>query len=458
MTDPESMAETVTRTGARPSTPGPDQAQLRVVYPEALSTTIVLPPEPLVLGRKPESERGARLPHPTVSRRHFSIEWDIGAAEHRGVDLGSHNGSRVNGARLGAAPVTLQDGAVLRLGDVLLVYERNPGVEVNDPSQVSHQAIPGRAASTKRLRAMLARAGPDPSPVLLVGETGTGKEFLAREMHRLSGRSGAMLAINCAALSPQLIESQLFGHARGAFTGAQQPHPGLFRSADGGTLLLDEVGELPADLQPKLLRALQEREVLGVGETRPVPVDVRIIAATLRDIGALARAGQFRLDLYARLSLWEIHVPALRERRADILEWVRRLIERWHAERSTGSVAPVRFDADAAEWLLLQDWPDNIRGLDRLVHRLCAERPDDDVGVARLEGWLAAPPGAAAASAPQAVAAEAPRPAKPSRAELERVLAQHGGSVRATAKHFDRDRRQIYRWMEQYGLRKRESD
>jgi transcriptional regulator with GAF, ATPase, and Fis domain len=249
--------------------------------------------------------------------------------------------------------------------------------------------------------------------------------------------------VNCAALSPQLVESQLFGHAKGAFTGALSPHEGLFRAADGGTIFLDEIGELPRELQPKLLRVLQEGEVHPVGETRPVKVDVRVVSATLRDLTEMVDEGAFRLDLYARLSPWEIHVPALSERRADILPWLERLHAAWHEEREdSGETVPLRFEANAVERILLHDWRDNLRGLDRLVHRACAEQ----------SGVVDVRPAASAPSTPDRPSSPA-RKDKPTREELAEVLEAHDGSVRATAKHYDRDRRQIYRWLDQYGLR-----
>ncbi|MBW2527333.1 MAG: sigma 54-interacting transcriptional regulator, partial [Deltaproteobacteria bacterium] len=369
--DPSDATQT---SPARPSSqllvePG----RLRVVYPIALAATIELPRAKLTLGRQPTAARGARLSHPTVSRQHVAVEWSSAAAEPRVRDLGSHNGSWLNGEPVGSAAVPLGDHDVLRVGDVLLTYEQDAAGEADDSRSVSRDAVPGAATATRRLRGQIARAAADPSAALIVGETGTGKEFVARELHRLSGREGPFLPVNCAALSPQLFESQLFGHAKGAFTGAQVAEQGLFRAADGGTLLLDEVGELPASLQPKLLRVLQEREVLGVGETRPVRVDVRVVASTLRDLVADAQQGSFRLDLYARLSLWELRVPPLRWRRADLLGWLDRLVARWFAERGQqprdlGALSP-----EAAELLLLHPWPDNLRGLDRVVHRWCTE-------------------------------------------------------------------------------------
>src|SRR5262249_11481857 len=236
-------------------------------------------------------------------RRHLTIESDASGREHLAIDLRSRNGSSVDAQRL-VAPVALVNGSLVRLGDVLLVYERpTPGEPLPwvETPLVSRTAIPGESAAAYLLRSAVARSAPDPSPALIIGETGTGKELIAAEMHRLSGRRGELVAINCAAISPQLIESQLFGHVRGAFTGAGDANPGLVRAARGGTLFLDEIGELPLELQAKLLRVIQEGEVLPVGGSQATKVDVRVIAATNRDLEADAEAGLFRRDLYARL-------------------------------------------------------------------------------------------------------------------------------------------------------------
>ncbi|MEZ4445698.1 MAG: sigma 54-interacting transcriptional regulator [Polyangiaceae bacterium] len=442
-------------------------AQLRVVFPLHLVATLPLGRSELVLGRGvPGSrgpERGVALDDPTVSRRHFAVRGGPGGVHH-GLDLGSRNGSRIEGRRQSfeAAPRLLEDGDVVRIGDVILVYERGTAVEVQDAPEVSREAIFGEAATTRRLRRAVAKASPDPSPVLLVGETGTGKEYIAREVHRLSGRSGPVVAVNCAALSPQLIESQLFGHKKGAFTGAQTSHDGLFRAAQGGTIFLDEIGELPRELQPKLLRVIQEGEVHPVGETRPVKVDVRIVSATLQDLSAMVEAGSFRLDLHARLRPWEIAVPALRDRRADVLPWLLRLHAAWHAERNRSRPEPPALDANGVERLLLHDWPDNLRGLDRLVHQICSEpgagfdvhsllRASSSVRLPR--GRADEPRAPAAPPAPESEPVGSMRRPRPSKEELALVLEAHEGSIRATAKHYGRDRRQIYRWLEQYGLR-----
>jgi len=457
MSQHDSMAETVQRPVDRPQDEHPLEAQLRIVHPACVAMVVPLDEGRVVFGRKPDPG-GVRLSDPTVSRRHFSIQWEPASGRHSGRDLGSRNGSRISGTKASDTPLPLDDGAVVRIGDVVGVYELGSDLNTEEGSAVSLQAVPGAAASTALLRTMLARAGPDPSPVLLIGETGTGKEYIARELHRLSGRTGPFLAINCAALSPQLIESQLFGHAKGAFTGAQTAHDGLFRAAEGGTLFLDEIGELPRDLQPKLLRVLQEAEVHPVGETRPVKVNVRVLAATLQELTELTESGQFRLDLYARLSLWEIRVPALRQRRGDLLDWLFRLHKAWHEERGNHNADPPSFDADAIERLLIHDWTDNLRGVDRLVHRLCTETTGTTVESNKIDGWLAKPGSPRAAIAAARRTATRPhkkrdRPPKPSKDELLAALDENGGSVRATAKQYGRDRRQIYRWMEQYGLR-----
>jgi DNA-binding NtrC family response regulator len=412
------------------------EARFRVVFPASLRARISAAGRGQ-FGRQPE-EGVTVLEHPTVSRHHLA--WEAGAVR----DLGSRNGSWLDGVKLGAA--SLHDNAVLRVGDVLLIYEE--GSEEDEPG-VARDAAPGDAPAMARLRRELARAAGDAAPLLLVGETGTGKERIAAEAHRLSARKGPLLSVNCAALSPQLVESQLFGHLKGAFTGAGDAQPGLFRAAQGGTLFLDEIGELPLEIQPKLLRAIQEREVLAVGATKPARIDVRVVAATHRDLGVEAEAGRFRRDLYGRLSLWELRVPALRERRGDLLEWLERLDLLHRRER--GRAAPLQLTADAAEALLLADWPLNLRALDRLVRHF------GDLGHAlrkdELPSWVAVTE--TPASAPPGAGSTGPRPAVPTQEEFEAAYQELSGSVRALARKFQRDRRQIYRWLEQYGLKER---
>ncbi len=250
-------------------------AVLRIVAPEALRGRIALGAEPVVLGR--EDDHG-RITHSTVSRRHLEVQWDPQIRSHVVRDLGSRNGSRVDGAPIGDERCPVTDGTVIVVGHVPMVYELHP-VRADD-TDVSTDAVFGDSPAARSLRAAVSLAAADPSPVLVTGETGTGKEFVSREIHRLSRRTGPFQAANCAALSAQLFESQLFGHERGAFTGAVSSSKGFFRLAERGTLLLDEIGDLEPSLQPKLLRVLQESEVVPIGAEAGRSVDVRVIAAT----------------------------------------------------------------------------------------------------------------------------------------------------------------------------------
>jgi transcriptional regulator with GAF, ATPase, and Fis domain len=441
----------------------PGRCILHVVFPREVERVFRLRESETVVGRDPGLD-GLLLDHGTISRRHAAVTWNPAQRSHAVRDLDSRNGTRVDGvSALSDAPRSLVNGSVLRLGDTLLVYEHDTGSDDEDESRISRDAVPGKAANIRHLRALIARAASDPAAVLIQGDTGTGKERIAREIHRLSGRSGKLVALNCAALGAQIVETQLFGHVKGAFTGATDAQPGLFRAAHGGTLFLDEIGDLPLEIQPKLLRALQEGEVLPVGATQTVKVDVRVVAATHRDLTRAMHDHTFREDLYARLSTWELRVPPIRERRVDLLGWIDRLHAAWTARRDTAGT--LRFDADAAEALLRFDWALNLRAVDRLVHELAAAPGANTVfGRSALPAWLGAgtagsapapevvaPPSASSASGP----VRSNRDALPTRDEFKSAFEELGGSVRALAKRFGRDRRQIYRWLETYGLAER---
>lgn len=445
------------RTLAKSRTEARASAMLHIVWPVALARSIKLGGEPLILGRKPESGEG-RLQDETVSRQHLVIEWEGGA--HRVKDLGSRNGSKLDGKLLSPNDSQpLQDQSVLRAGDVMMVYDAARATSDVDPG--SNAAVPGRSIAIAGVRAAVRRAAGDPAPVLLIGDTGTGKEMIAREVHRESRRPGPLVAVNCAELSRELFESQLFGHLKGSFTGALRDEPGLFRTANGGTLFLDEVGELAGEQQAKLLRVIQEGEVRAIGATNNDRVDVRIIAATNVDLPMRVEQEKFRRDLYARLSLWEIRVPPLASRRADVIEWLQLLYERW-AEKRGVTKHGLELEADAAEALLLASWPENLRGVDRLVHRLASEaRAGAAVSLAQVAPLIAAPVAAPTSKPRRAMdtideAAARPEQEKPSppksKEELEKLL-QELGSVRALAKHYGRERRQIYRWLKAFGIR-----
>jgi len=245
----------------------------------------------------------------------------------------------------------------------------------------------------RRLAILVGRVAPRDVTVLLGGESGVGKERVAEAIVLASRRAGRpFVRFNCAALSPELAEAELFGHARGAFTGAVRARPGLFREADGGTVLLDEVGELSPSTQGKLLRVLQDGEVRPVGEERARAVDVRVLAATHRDLEALVRAGAFREDLYYRLKVVELRVPALRERPEDVPVLARHFLDRY-AERF--GVAPLRIPEGLLDALAARQWPGNVRELENAVESLVALSPPEGLDPALLpasSGGAGGPP------------------------------------------------------------------
>jgi two-component system, NtrC family, response regulator AtoC len=318
----------------------------------------------------------------------------------------------------------------------------------------------------------IARVAPTTATVLLVGESGTGKEVAARAIHQRSARAaGPFVAINCAALSDGLLESELFGHEKGAFTGAVERRRGRVELADGGTFFLDEVGELRLELQAKLLRALQEKRIERVGSSRGMDVDVRWIAATNRDLHAMMRAGAFREDLYHRLAVFPIALPPLRARRGDIAPLAELLLARACRELKRG---PLRLTEAARDALIAADWPGNVRELGNVLERAAILCDGEVVGVGDL--WLDTAPSAiseapgslapgrfasAEPAAASALAAPAADPdgeagtttlAEQERRAIERALAAQGGNRRRTAEHLGIGLRTLYDKLKRYGL------
>jgi DNA-binding NtrC family response regulator len=251
--------------------------------------------------------------------------------------------------------------------------------------------IVGEDAGLKPLMERVAQVAPTAVPVLLLGETGSGKEVIARAIHERSPRhEGPMVRVNCGAIPPDLIDSELFGHEKGAFTGANGRALGIFRAAEGGIVFLDEIGEMPMELQAKLLRVLQQREVLPVGANEPVPIDVQIVAATNRDLEAEVEKGTFREDLYYRLNMIELRVPALRERAEDIPSYVeffsQRFAERYRLPVWTPS-------ADAIAEFCSFDWPGNVRQLEHVIEQAYVLQMEPKVPVKGSKAATATAPG-----------------------------------------------------------------
>ena len=311
-----------------------------------------------VLGRGEDC--GTTLPGSEISRNHAEIRRNGPLAILR--DLGSRNGSFLNGSAVREAPLSARD--VVRLGEWIGVVVEVGG-DHSTPFKFGSLA-PGLFGGPKLRVAIepVLRAAKSDLSIVLEGETGTGKEVVARAIHAESGRQGGFLAVNCAALPEGLAEGELFGYRRGAFTGAERASPGHFRAASGGTLLLDEVVEVSLALQAKILRVLEQREVLPLGESQPVPVDLRIIAASQGSLESAVADKSFRADLFARIEGITIRLPPLRERIEDVPYLFARLLH----EHSGGK--PPAVDPKLVEKLCLYDWPLNVRELVTLVRRL----------------------------------------------------------------------------------------
>jgi transcriptional regulator with GAF, ATPase, and Fis domain len=294
----------------------------------------------------------------------------------------------------------------------------------------------------KEALSLVARVAEHSTTVLITGESGTGKEVIARAVHRASPRTArAFVAINCAAIPESLLESELFGHVRGAFTGATADKAGLFETADGGTLLLDEIGEMPLPLQAKLLRVLQESEIRRVGDQRTRKVNVRVIAATARDLAADAKSGRFREDLYYRLAVVTIRLPPLRERREDIGPLARHFIERLAGRLGR----PLQAAPETLAWLAEQEWRGNVRELENSIERAAVLSPGDTLHPSDFESRDRV--ATSGAVGPLHVAVE--------RAEREAIvaaLAQANGNRRAAAQLLDVSLRTLFYKIGRYGI------
>jgi two-component system response regulator HydG len=374
-----------------------------------------------------------------------------------------------------------ENGEVLRIAqDVRRSIEKRerPGTTGElppEPVYTSDIDLVGASAAFVEAMKMVGRVAATSLPVLITGESGTGKELVARAIHHRSTRAaGKFVAVNCGAIPSELIESELFGHVRGAFTGAERDRLGLLQEADGGTILLDEITETTPAFQVKLLRALQEGDIRRVGSNQTIRVDARVIAATNRDVEHEMREGRFRQDLFYRLNAVTLHLPPLRERREDIMP-----LARHFAERAAAAGGPVSFARDAVRALVSYDWPGNIRELENAIIRavaLCERlvRPEDlpervraAAAQAQMHATELQPHATEAqmhATETQTTAAQADGSSRPtddeipvSLSELEgrhiaRVLAHTGGNKQAAARVLGIDRTTLQRMIKRHGL------
>ncbi|HEU4732576.1 MAG TPA: sigma 54-interacting transcriptional regulator, partial [Kofleriaceae bacterium] len=322
----------------------------------------------------------------TVSRYHCRI-----CQEDNGyvlLDQRSTNGTFINKVRIREA--FLKPGSIVSVGQSQLRFNaREEEVEIVPSRSDRCGGLIGGNARMREIYSIIEKIAPTATTVVIDGETGTGKEVVAQAIHSLSPRhANELVVFDCGAVPPNLIESELFGHEKGSFTGAVMTRQGLFEQADGGTLFLDELGELPLDLQPKLLRALEQREVRRVGSAKASKVDVRIIAATNRNLEDEVRAGRFRQDLFYRLSVVRLHLPALRNRTDDIPLLIQHFLETGAFNRKPNAPVVRNVSRDAIAALSAYPWPGNVRELINVVERAVSFCDSDTIGLSDLPDYV----------------------------------------------------------------------
>jgi two-component system, NtrC family, response regulator GlrR len=433
-----------------PVEPMADFVLVTTVRGKVVGATFVPRTECVVIGSHPSADLVLR--DPSVSRFHCEITGGERAAVR---DLGSRNGTSVNGVTVAQAPLT--DGAVLTVGSTTLRFERSgTSARIALSERDRFGRMVGRSAAMRAVFALCEQAAASESTVLIEGETGTGKEATAEAIHRESvRRDGPFIIIDCGAIPPQLLESELFGHERGAFTGAVATRQGAFQAASGGSIFLDEIGELGLELQPKLLRALERREVKPVGSNHYQPVDVRVLAATNRNLREEVTARRFRSDLYYRVAVLRVRLPPLREHKEDLGLLLEHLLEGLGAADRPEARA-LRSEAFMNE-VARHAWPGNVRELRNYVERCLASR--EQPPPQELES--------ADSSAPLKVATamDISQPLRAAReawvTEFERrylteLLRHHEDNVTSAARAAGVDRIHFYRLLWKHGLRSRE--
>ena len=365
------------------------------------------------------------------------------------TDLRSTNGTWLGPVRLFEAEVPLP--TTLRVGETELVLEAAASGARKEVA--TFHGIIGNDAAVKGLADLIERVAPSTAAVTILGESGTGKELVARALHECSPRANrALIPVNCAAISKELIESELFGHEKGSFTGAANARKGAFEEADGGTLFLDEIGELPLELQAKLLRALESGEIKRVGASRPINVDVRVVAATNVDLLAAAREGTFREDLYYRLCVIPLHLPPLRSRKGDVPALAEHFLKLYAPRGQT-----VRFSAAAVERLQGHAWPGNIRELRNVVHRalLFRKGPVIDAGDLSFDQEINKETGIAVPELPPGMTLEQMLE-KLERQIVEAALRRYNNNRERVARELGVARSTLFKRLKDWGLTKQD--
>lgn len=412
-------------------TPGKMAMAVRWIFPRVEGMLTVLSGDLCVLGRSPDCD--VVLEGDQVSRRHAEIRREGMVYLIR--DLGSRNGIHLDGIRAVEGALTI--GGLVRIGEWLGVVVQTE-IGQTDAEEAFHEVVPGYWAGRTLWPKLqpLRDAARTKVPIVIEGETGTGKEGVAKAIHFWSKRQGKLVAVNCAAIPENLAEGELFGYRKGAFTGADRAHDGYLRAADGGTLFLDEVADLPLSMQPKLLRALEQGQTTPLGQSAPLAVDIRLVAAIQRPLTDAVREMRFRPDLYARLDGISVRLPPLRERVDEIPFLFNRLLKSYLGDRPLPGI-----ETPLIEALCRYDWPYNVRELDRVVQQLVALFGSErTLTRAHLPEKILA-----GLKSSDASGSAVPKPSP----ELAlSVLGEEGGNVRRTADRLLLSRQQLYRLLE----------
>ncbi|MFN0251163.1 MAG: sigma 54-interacting transcriptional regulator [Kofleriaceae bacterium] len=444
----EHLTGTRIRREATPATVNLRRCKLVVIKGAQRGTEFVVAGDVFRVGKAPEND--LVLADETVSRVHFEIARD--AKGYLVRDMKSTNGTFLDGAEVKEA--YLRAGSVIGLGACELKFTPfEERIEILPSEKEELGEMVGKSPAMREIFGLVERIAPTDATVLIEGETGTGKDMIARTLHQLSPRAERpFIVVDCGAVAGTLIESELFGHEKGSFTGAVAARQGAFEMASGGTVFLDELGELSLDLQPKLLRVLEQRELRRVGGTKTIKVDLRVIAATRKDLRSEVEKGKFREDLYFRLNVVPITAPSLRERREDIPLLIDSMLKKLDTPGST-----ITLSEQTRAALMSHDWPGNVRELRNVIERALALGADPGVLVAPL-GGTEPQPGAALRDGIEFEPGVSFRDTKEKWNELfERryltwLIRRADGNISKAARDADMDRKYLHKLLRKYGI------
>lgn len=432
------------------------KCQLVVIEGPSKNKKITLNKNKITIGKRDNND--FILEDKTVSRNHLEIEYASDSFILR--DLNSTNGTYLNGSKVKEA--YLAPGDAIKIGNSVIEFVAfDEKISIEPSPKEAFGMMVGKSRKMRQIFAILEKISPSQATVIIEGETGTGKDLVARAIHEHSTRKAQPFQVfDCSGVAPNLIESELFGHEKGSFTGAVRSRAGAFEAARGGTVFLDEIGELTLDLQPKLLRALESREIRRVGANAPTKIDVRVVSATNRNLKKEIAEGRFREDLYYRMSVVKILLPPLRERAEDIPLIVQKLLADGKFNKTpSGTLKVTRVEDDALKMLMRYTWPGNVRELANVIERACSFVEKDTISRSHLEFIFAEMGENEEGTERMKIDADLPfKEAKQMIVEefekeyLEDLLKKHNHNLSKAAREAKVDRKHIRNLLKKYGI------